>query len=108
MNPADGSQGGAVQGGRGALFPVRADWLNHSLMLTVSTLLVVVITNWLELPTDKAVISVFFLAMTADVQSALRKGKLRLLGAFSAPECRSADPVRKDVDGHHRFGVGVL
>lgn len=63
------------------LLPIRADWLNHSLMLTASAMFVLVLTQWLDLPTEKAVISIFMISMTAHVQAALLKGKLRLLGA---------------------------
>lgn len=67
-----------------ALWPIRADWLNHSLMLTASALLVRMLTDWLGLPVEKAVISIFLIAVAPHVQAALLKGELRVFGALLA------------------------
>jgi uncharacterized membrane protein YccC len=70
--------------GSAPLWPLRADWVNRSLMLTVTALLTRTATTWLDLPPLPSVISVLMLSITPDVQAALRKGQLRLLGAFLA------------------------
>lgn len=73
-----------IEPGRAPLLPVRGDWLNHSVMLVTTAMLVLVLTHWLGLPVEKAIFSVFMLAVTPDLQSSLRKGQLRLLGAVLA------------------------
>lgn len=73
-----------IQPGGEALWPLRADWLNHALMLAVTALLTAEITRWLELPTTKAVISVMVLTITPSIQELLRKGQLRVVGALLA------------------------
>ncbi|MFO0881063.1 MAG: FUSC family protein [Gemmataceae bacterium] len=66
------------------LWPLRAEWLSHSLMLATTVMLTQLVTHWLELPIEKATISVMVLCIAPDVQSAMHKGKLRLLGAVLA------------------------
>jgi uncharacterized membrane protein YccC len=73
-----------IEVGTTPLWPLRADWVNHSLMLTVTALLTRTATAWLNLPPVPSVISVLMLSITPDVQAALRKGQLRLLGALLA------------------------
>jgi uncharacterized membrane protein YccC len=73
-----------IQPGGSPLWPVRPDWLNHSLMLVVTVVLTQLLTRWLELPAQMAVVSVMILSITPDIQAALRKSELRLLGALLA------------------------
>jgi uncharacterized membrane protein YccC len=73
-----------IQPGGSPLLPVRADWVNHALMLIVAVLLTRAACSWLALPTSKAIVSVMLLTVTPDLQSSLRKGELRLVGALLA------------------------
>jgi uncharacterized membrane protein YccC len=73
-----------IQASGGRLWPIRADWLSHSLMLVTTALFVLVLTDWLELPIEQAIFSVFMISLTPHVQAALQKGELRLLGALLA------------------------
>jgi uncharacterized membrane protein YccC len=73
-----------IETGTAPLLPLRRDWLNHSGMLVVSSLLVVLLCHWLELPVETSIFSVFMVSVAPDVQAALRKGELRLLGALLA------------------------
>jgi uncharacterized membrane protein YccC len=73
-----------IQPGGEPLFPIRADWVNHALMLIVAVLLTRAACSWLELPTSKAIVSVMMLTVAPDLQSSLRKGELRLVGALLA------------------------
>lgn len=73
-----------IDTGSTPLWPIRSDWVNHSLMLTVTATLTRAATGWLQLPPVPSVISVLMLSLTPDIQSSLRKGQLRLLGALFA------------------------
>jgi uncharacterized membrane protein YccC len=74
----------SVNLGHEPLLPIRWQWLNHALMLTVSAMLAVALTQWVSLPTEQALISVFIMAISPDILQDLQKGKLRLLGAIMA------------------------
>jgi len=71
-----------IQAGGSPLWPVRADWLNHGLMLTVTVALTQLATRHLDLPTTAALVSVMILTVTPDLQALLHKGELRLVGLF--------------------------
>jgi uncharacterized membrane protein YgaE (UPF0421/DUF939 family) len=71
-----------VEPGGQSLLPLRPDWLNRSAVLVVTLILTQIATRWLRLPTEKAVISVLILMTAPDLQALVKKGELRLLGAF--------------------------
>ncbi len=70
--------------GEAPLWPVRGDWLNQSLMLTVTVYLTVKIADGLNLPIVSSAISVMILTITPNIQSLLWKGELRIAGALMA------------------------
>jgi uncharacterized membrane protein YccC len=70
------------QPGGSPLFPIRADWLNYSLRLTVSVILTRRLTLWFLLPTSPSVVSVMFLSTALNRDALLLKGEQRLIGAF--------------------------
>jgi uncharacterized membrane protein YccC len=65
-----------------ALWPLRSDWLSHSLMLVVTTVLTQLTTRWLELPAGPSLVSVLVLTVTPSIQALLNKGVLRVVGAL--------------------------
>jgi len=73
-----------IQLGEAPLFPLRANWLNQSLMLAVTALLTLLGAHALGLPPAIAAISVMVLTVTPHVQAMILKGELRLAGAFLA------------------------
>ncbi|HKD02813.1 MAG TPA: FUSC family protein [Terriglobales bacterium] len=73
-----------IQLGKVPLFPLRANWLNQSLMLAVTALLTLLGAHVLGLPPQAAAISVMVLTVTPHVQAMILKGELRLAGAFLA------------------------
>jgi uncharacterized membrane protein YgaE (UPF0421/DUF939 family) len=73
-----------IQVGQEPLLPIRFEWLNHSLMLMVSAFVALFLTQFIGLPTEQAIISVFVISVAPDIQTNLRKGQLRLLGAVLA------------------------
>lgn len=66
------------------LFPIGGDRLAHSAMLVAIVLLTQTFTRWLSLPTGASLISVMMLNIAPDLHALLRKGELRLAGAFLA------------------------
>jgi hypothetical protein len=94
--------------GQAPLWPVRADWLNHSLMLVVTAFLTRVATIWLELPASQSIVSLLVLSITPDVQSALRKGQLRVLGAGLATAWSLATYILLSWLPHFPILVGSL
>jgi uncharacterized membrane protein YccC len=66
--------------GTSPLFPLRADWINQSLMLSVTVLVTLVAAHALELPAEKAAVSVLLLTITPHLQALLVKGELRIAG----------------------------
>jgi uncharacterized membrane protein YccC len=66
------------------LWPVRGNWLSQSLMLAVTVLLTLFGAHALDIPPEKAAISVMLLTVTPHVQAMILKGELRLAGAFLA------------------------
>lgn len=70
--------------GEAPLWPLRGDWLNQSLMLTVTVFLTVKLADALNLPIVNSAISVMILTITPNIQSLIRKGELRIAGALMA------------------------
>jgi uncharacterized membrane protein YccC len=70
--------------GKEPLWPIRLDWLNQSLMLTVTALVASETARLLGLPVLDSVISVMMLTITPDFQSLVQKGELRVVGAILA------------------------
>src|SRR5262245_12058323 len=73
-----------IQYGEAPLWPLRADWLSQSLMLAVTVLLTLFGAHMLDIPPEKAAISVMLLTVTPHVQAMILKGELRLAGALLA------------------------
>jgi uncharacterized membrane protein YccC len=71
-----------IRTGGEALWPLRTDWLSHSAMLVVTTVLAQLTTRWLQLPADAALVSVMLLTVTPSIQALLHKGVLRVVGAL--------------------------
>ena len=73
-----------IQFGEAPLWPVRGAWLSQSLMLAVTVLLTLLGAHALDLPPEKAAISVMLLTVTPHVQAMILKGELRIAGALLA------------------------
>lgn len=73
-----------IEAGAAPLWPVRGDWLSQSLMLVVTVVLTVIGANLIDLPADKAAISVMLLTVAPHLQALLWKGELRIAGAVLA------------------------
>jgi uncharacterized membrane protein YccC len=73
-----------IRFGDAPLWPLRAEWLNQSLMLAATVLLTILGAHALGLPPEKAAISVMLLTMTPHVQALILKGELRIAGALLA------------------------
>ena len=71
----------SIRAGGQPLLPLNYRNLNHSLMLVVTVALTQFVTSYLDLPTETTIVSLMLLTITPDVQSMLRKGELRILGA---------------------------
>jgi hypothetical protein len=74
----------AIRFGEAPLWPVRADWLSQSLMLAVTVFLTLEGAVALDLPAEKAAISVMLLTVAPHVQALILKGELRLAGLLLA------------------------
>ena len=73
------------------LWPMDGDRLYHSVMLTVTVVVVQLASHYLQLSTTTSLVSVMLLTITPDFQSLLRKGELRVAGTcwrFSLPLAR--------------------
>ncbi len=70
-----------IQAGGEPLLPLNYERLNHSFMLVVTVALTQLLTSYLNLPTATTITSLMLLTIAPDLQSMLRKGELRLLGA---------------------------
>jgi uncharacterized membrane protein YccC len=64
------------------LWPLRRDWVNRCVMMAVTVVLTQIVTHWLRLPAETAVISVMILTGSADLRQMLAKGEMRVLGAL--------------------------
>jgi uncharacterized membrane protein YccC len=73
-----------IRFGEAPLWPVRGDWLSQSLMLAVTVLLTLLGAHALDLPPEKAAVSVMMLTVTPHVQAMVLKGELRIAGAILA------------------------
>ena len=73
-----------IRFGEASLWPLRGDWLSHSMMLAVTVSLTLLGANWLGLPPEKAAVSVMLLTVTPHIQAMILKGELRIAGALSA------------------------
>jgi uncharacterized membrane protein YccC len=71
----------SIRAGGGPLLPLNYGHLNQSLMLVVTVALTQLVTGYLNLPTETTLTSLMLLTIAPDIQSMLRKGELRLLGA---------------------------
>jgi uncharacterized membrane protein YccC len=79
LTGAEGDLG--LRAGGDPLLPLDQGRLSHSLQLVVSVALTQLVTSYLRLPTSAAIVSVMLLTIAPDIQSLLRKGELRVLGA---------------------------
>jgi uncharacterized membrane protein YccC len=73
-----------IQFGEAPLLPLRGEWLSQSLMLAVTVLLTLLGAHALDLPPEKAAISVLLLSVTPSMQAMILKGELRFAGALLA------------------------
>ena len=62
-----------IELGEAPLWPLRSDWLNQSLMLTVTVHLTVKAADWLDLPASNSAISVMMLTITPSIQALASK-----------------------------------
>jgi uncharacterized membrane protein YccC len=70
--------------GEAPLLPIRAEWINQSLMLSVTVLLTLIVAHAVDLPPEKAAVSVLVLTITPHLQALIQKGKLRIAGLLLA------------------------
>jgi uncharacterized membrane protein YccC len=73
-----------IRVGKAPLWPLRGDWLSHSLMLAGTVVLTLLGAHALGLPAEKAAISVMMLTVAPHVQAMILKGELRIAGALLA------------------------
>ena len=73
-----------IQLGSAPLFPLRVDWMNQSLMLSVTVVVTLVIAHALDLPAQNAAISVLLLTISPHLQALIMKGELRIAGLVLA------------------------
>jgi uncharacterized membrane protein YccC len=69
-----------IRFGEAPLWPVRGDWLSQSLMLAVTVLLTLLGAHALDLPPEKAALSVMLLTVSPHLQALILKGELRIAG----------------------------
>jgi uncharacterized membrane protein YccC len=74
----------AIQVGEAALWPVRGDWLSHSLMLVLTVTLTLLGAMALGFSAEQAAISVMLLTVSPHLQALLLKGELRIAGLLLA------------------------
>jgi uncharacterized membrane protein YccC len=73
-----------IELGKDPLLPLNMDWLSQSLMLAVTVILTLFGAHMLDIPPEKAAISVMLLTVTPHVQALIQKGELRIAGAVLA------------------------
>jgi uncharacterized membrane protein YccC len=73
-----------IRFGESPLWPVRVDWLSQSLMLAVTVLLTILCAHAIDLPPEKAAISVMLLTVSPHLQALILKGELRVAGLVLA------------------------
>ena len=69
-----------IRFGEKPLLPIRAEWINQSLMLSVTVLVTLVVAHAVDLPPEKAAVSVLVLTITPHLQALIQKGELRIAG----------------------------
>jgi Fusaric acid resistance protein family len=85
VNWLAGSEGDlGLELGNTPLFPIRGEWINQSLMLSVTVLVTLVGAHVIGLPPAQSAISVIVLTVAPHLQALIVKGELRLLGLFLA------------------------
>jgi len=70
--------------GETPLFPIRGEWINQSVMLSVTVLVTLVGAHVIGLPPAQSAISVIVLTVAPHLQALIVKGELRLLGLILA------------------------
>jgi uncharacterized membrane protein YccC len=70
--------------GETPLFPIRGEWINQSLMLSVTVLVTLVGAHVIGLPPSQSAISVIVLTVAPHLQALIVKGELRILGLILA------------------------
>jgi p-hydroxybenzoic acid efflux pump subunit AaeB len=70
--------------GEAPLWPIRAEWINQSVMLSVTVLLTLIAAHVVNLPPEKAAVSVLVLTITPHLQALIQKGELRVAGLVLA------------------------
>jgi hypothetical protein len=73
-----------IRVGEASLWPLRGDWLSHSLMLFVTVTLTLLGATALGLSPEQAAVSVMLLTVTPHLQALLLKGELRIAGLLLA------------------------
>jgi uncharacterized membrane protein YccC len=66
------------------LWPLRREWVNQSLMLSVTVLFTLVAARAVDLPAESAAISVLVLTVSPHLQALIQKGELRIVGLVLA------------------------
>jgi uncharacterized membrane protein YgaE (UPF0421/DUF939 family) len=74
----------SIQLGKTPLFPLHAEWLSQSLMLSVTVMLTLLGAHVIGLSPEQSAISVMLLTITPHVQAMIHKGELRIEGALLA------------------------
>jgi uncharacterized membrane protein YgaE (UPF0421/DUF939 family) len=73
-----------IEVGNRPLWPLRNDWVNQSLMLSVTVLLTLVGAHAIDLPPEQSAVSVLLLTVTPHLQALILKGELRIVGLVLA------------------------
>ncbi len=66
------------------LFPIRTEWINQSVMLSITVLITLVVAHLVDLPPTTAAISVLVLTISPHLQALIQKGELRIAGLVLA------------------------
>jgi len=97
-----------IRFGEAPLWPLRGDWMSHSLMLAATVLLTLLGAHVLDLPPEKAAISVMLLTVTPHVQAMILKGELRFVGALLAVTWAAATFLVVGLLPHFPLLAGLL
>ena len=90
------------------LWPLDPDRCGRSLLLVATVSLTQIVTTVLQLPQDTALVSVMVLMIAPDMQSMIRKGKLRIAGALLAIAFGSVSLVLLSRIPHFPLLLGLL
>jgi uncharacterized membrane protein YccC len=74
----------SIRFGDAPLWPLRAEWVNQSLMLAVTVLITLLGAHAIDLPPATAAISVLLLTISPHLQALILKGELRIVGLLLA------------------------